>query len=133
MPVTRPRRKVALEIDPHHRGPPHSDGSGGSSHEQGDPLRHPDLEHVARRLRGQYDEVLEAEQYAAFAASRRLRSLRDRLLEAEDRGELTIASCSDGQLYRGVVEAVGTDHFVLIEDGRTRFVSISHVVGMEFA
>lgn len=132
MPVTRPRRKVALEIDPYHRGPPHSDGSGGSSHAHGDPLRHPDLEHIARRLRGQYDEVLEAEQHAALAASRRLRSLRDRLLEAEDRGEQAIASCSDGQRYRGLVEAVGTDHVVLSEEGRTRFVSIGHVVGIEF-
>ena len=52
-----------------------------------DPLRHPDLIEISRKLRHQLEMVLAAEQEAAAATLRRRRTVRDRPLEAEDRGE----------------------------------------------
>ncbi len=97
-----------------------------------DPLRHPDLARLGRTLREQLDETLEAEQHAARAAARRRRSLREVLLEAEDRGATARLSCSDGQLYRGTVAAVGADHVALAgEEGAERLVALAHVVTVE--
>lgn len=96
-----------------------------------DPLRHPDLERLGRTLRDQLDDTLEAEQTAARAAARRRRSLRDRLLEAEDRAEQIVVSTSDGHLYRGLVDAVGADHVVLLDGNTERFVATHHIVAME--
>ncbi len=98
-----------------------------------DPLRHPDLARLGRAMRDQLDETLDAEQHAARAAARRRRGLRDVLLEAEDRGAVARLSCVDGQLYRGTVAAVGTDHVALAGgDGHPeRLVVLIHVVSVE--
>ena len=96
-----------------------------------DPLRHPDLTRLSRRMRDQLDETLEAEQHAAWAVVRRRRTMRDVLLQAEDRGQVALASGTDGQLYRGVVSAVGADHVVLTSDGDERVLAIAHIVGFE--
>jgi hypothetical protein len=88
-----------------------------------DPFGHPDLEQLGRAMRDRLDDTLVAEQSAARAAARRRRSFRDLLLEAEDRND-------DGNTYRGLVEAVGVDHVVLIDAGRTTHITIGHVVSM---
>ncbi len=99
-----------------------------------DPLRHPDLARLGRVLRDQLDDTLDAEQHAARAAARRRRSIRDVLLEAEDREAGARVSCTDGQLYRGTVAAVGTDHVVLAsDDGGRRLVALTHIVTVEVA
>ena len=96
-----------------------------------DPLRHPDLTRLGRQLRNEMDETLEAEQHAAWAVARRRRTIRDLLLDAEDRGRVAVISGSDGQLYRGTVEAVGADHVVLADQDRERVVALAHIVGLE--
>jgi len=96
-----------------------------------DPNQHPDLERLGRVLRRQLDDTLEAEQVAARAAALRRRSMRDRLLEAEDRIEEVVLSTIDGQIHRGVVDAVGIDHVVVLDGASERFVSLTHVVSLE--
>ncbi len=96
-----------------------------------DPFSHPDLERLGRTLRDRLDETLIAEQSAARAAARRRSSLRDRLLEAEDRRDAIVMSATDGHTYRGVVDAVGLDHVVLADAGRSTYVAIAHVVSMD--
>lgn len=96
-----------------------------------DPLHHPDLELLGRALRERFDETLDAEQHAARAAARRRRSLRDRLLEAEDRTEQVVLSTVDGHFCRGVVDAVGADHVVVVDGDTERFVAIAHIVALE--
>lgn len=82
-------------------------------------------------MRSQLDETLDAEQAAARAAARRRMTIRDRLLESEDRSEQVVLATSDGQLYRGVVEAVGIDHVVIRDADVDRYVAIAHVVVLE--
>ncbi|RPI20404.1 MAG: DUF2642 domain-containing protein [Actinobacteria bacterium] len=96
-----------------------------------DPLDHPDLERLGRVMRRTLDDTLEAEQLAARAAARRRRSLRDRLLDAEDRVEVVVISTVDGQLHRGVVEAVGIDHAVILDGDSERFLALQHIVSLE--
>ncbi len=96
-----------------------------------DPFGHPDLVRLGRSLRNRLDDTLDAEQSAARAAALRRRTLRDRLLDSEDRTELLVLSTADGQIHRGVVEAVGVDHVVLIDGDVERFVAIAHIVTME--
>lgn len=96
-----------------------------------EPLEHPDLVRLGRTLRRRLDATLQAEQAAARAAALRRRSLRDRLLDAEDRIEEVIVSTSDGQLQRGLVEAVGIDHVVLSDGGGSRFVALQYIVTVE--
>ena len=86
---------------------------------------------LGRSLRDQLDETLDAEQHAARSAARRRRTLRDALLTAEDRGQTARISCADGQLYRGVVEAVGADHVVLKDGGTERTVVLAFVVALD--
>lgn len=95
-----------------------------------DPLHHPDLERLGRRLRNRFDDVLDAEQAAAVAAARRRRSLRDRLVEAEDRRDTVVLTTVDGQVHRGAVHAVGVDHLVLDDDGTERLIALAHVVSV---
>jgi hypothetical protein len=96
-----------------------------------DPLRHPDLIEVSRRLRRQLNQVLEAEQEAAAISMRRRSSIRDRLLDAEDRNELIRVGCSDGITRMGRVAAVGVDHVVLETGGALAYVGIPHIVAVE--
>lgn len=95
-----------------------------------DPFSHPDLERLGRTLRDRLDETLNAEQTAARSAARRRRTLRDSLLECEDRSDTVVVSAIDGQTYRGIVEAVGVDHVVLVDSGRATHIAIAHVVSM---
>ncbi len=97
-----------------------------------DPLRHPDLVDVSRRLRQQWERVVEAEQAAARTTWWRRRSLRDRLIDAEDRGEHTTLWCIDGRAAVGVVHAVGSDHVVLRFGQRSRFVLLHQIVAAGF-
>lgn len=96
-----------------------------------DPLRHPDLERLGRRLRDRLEETLEAEQRAARAVAVRRSSLRDRLLDAEDTAEPMRLTTTDGQVFGGWIVGVGADH-VIVEDGEwERIVVIDHIVSME--
>lgn len=97
-----------------------------------DPLRHPDLEGVGRKLRRQLHETLDAEQAAAREAALRRRGLRERLLEAADRGEHATVSSTDGELHQGRVVAVGVDHVVLDDGTSERFVTFGHIVTAAF-
>lgn len=97
-----------------------------------DPLRHPDLVDVSRRLRRQWERVAEAEQAAARALWWRRRSLRDRLIDAEDRNECATLWCGDGRAVLGVVQAVGSDHVVLRVGDRQRFVLLHQIVAAGF-
>ncbi len=96
-----------------------------------DPLHHPDLARLGRRLRSQLDDTLEAEQHAARAAALRRRSLRDILLEAEDRAAAAVITCSNGELYRGIVVAVGADHVSVRTEHATTALMLAHIVGVE--
>jgi len=96
-----------------------------------DPLRHPDLVEVSRRLRRQLVEVLEAEQEAAAVTLARRSTIRDRLLDAEDRCEVVWIDCIDGGQRSGRVDAVGADHVVLERDGRSTYLSLLQVVAVE--
>ena len=96
-----------------------------------DPFGHPDLQRLGRSMRDQLDDTLDAEQRAARAAARRRMSLRDRLLESEDRTERVVISTTDGQIYNGMVEAVGIDHVVVVEGETDRYVAIAHIVALE--
>ncbi|MCL1594524.1 MAG: hypothetical protein M3132_09250 [Actinomycetia bacterium] len=98
-----------------------------------DPFGHPDLERLGRSMRDRLDDTLVAEQTAARAAARRRRSFRDILLEAEDRSATVVMSAVDGHTYRGRVDAVGVDHVVLIDTGRSTHVTIGHIVSMAMA
>jgi len=98
-----------------------------------DPLRHPDLIEISRRLRLQLAEVLEAEQEAAAITLRRRSTIRDRLLDAEDRGEAVRVSCVDGTTRTGLVGAVGIDHVVIETSGTTACLALPHIVLVEAA
>ena len=97
-----------------------------------DPQQHPDLARLGRKLRERLDDTLEAEQHAARAAALRRRTLRDRLSEAEDRAEAVVIAASDGHLYRGTITTVGTDHLVMADGAAQRFISLDHLVAVEF-
>lgn len=96
-----------------------------------DPLRHPDLIEISRRLRFQLAQVLEAEQEAAAITLRRRSTMRDRLLDAEDRNEIVRVTCVDGAEITGPVDAVGLDHAVFKANGATTYVAILHIVSIE--
>jgi hypothetical protein len=96
-----------------------------------DPLRHPDLIEISRRLRLQLAQVLEAEQEAAAITLRRRSTIRDRLLDAEDRDETVRVTCVDGATRTGKIGAVGIDHLVLETNGATTYVAIVHIVVVE--
>ncbi len=82
-------------------------------------------------MRDDLDDTLEAEQQAAAAAARRRLTLRDRLLQAEDRQELAVVWCVDGQVRRGAIGAVGVDHVVLEDEGAQRCLALAHIVALE--
>ena len=105
------------------------DGSYESRRDM-DPFSHPDLERLGRTLRDRLDETLDAEQSAARSAARRRRTLRESLPESEDRSDTVVVSAVDGHTYRGVVEAVGVDHVILVDSGRSTYVAILHIVSM---
>lgn len=96
-----------------------------------DPLRHPDLVEISRRLRVQLAEVLEAEQEAAAITLRRRSTIRDRLLDAEDREELVRITPLEGGARTGTVAAVGADHVVLEMDNKAVYVSLMHIAVIE--
>lgn len=96
-----------------------------------DPMGHPDLVRLGRTLRNRLDDTLDAEQAAARAAARRRLTLRDRLLDSEDRTEHVVLTTSDGQIHRGLVEAVGVDHVVVIDGPTERFIAINHIITVE--
>jgi hypothetical protein len=98
-----------------------------------EPLGHPDLAALGRRLRRQMDETLDAEQSAACAAARRRRTLRDLFLALEDRADAAVVWAADGHCYRGTVCAVGVDHAELAGDDGSRVVLLAHVVAVEVA
>jgi hypothetical protein len=97
-----------------------------------DPLRHPDLIDMSRRLRKQWERVVEAEQAAARAAWWRRRTLRDRLIDAEDRAEHTTLWSIDGRSSTGIVQAVGSDHVALTMGGKVRFILLHQIVAAAF-
>lgn len=82
-------------------------------------------------MRDRLEETLDAEQLAAEAAARRRRSLRDHLLEAEDREAVGVVSATDGQLYRGQVRSVGSDHVVLADEATSWVISLDHIAAFE--
>ncbi|MDH3307792.1 MAG: hypothetical protein OEO77_09780 [Acidimicrobiia bacterium] len=99
-----------------------------------DPLRHPDLVEISRRLRDRFDEVLAAEQEAAATTRRRRLTMRERLLDAEDRAETVTLMVLGGMAIEGQLTAVGADHLVVDRTDRTGrqvAVAIEHVVAIE--
>lgn len=97
-----------------------------------DPLRHPDLVEISRRLRHQLDAVLAAEQQAAMATLRRRRTIRDRLIEAEDRAENVSLKVATGEAVSGRLVAVGADHLVISTPHRETFVHLDHIASCAF-
>ena len=96
-----------------------------------DPLQHPDLQRLGRRLRDRLEETLDAEQHAAYVASQRRSSLRDRLSEAEDRASMLVLCTADGRRHRGRIAAVGVDHVVLNTGDADRWISLAMLVAVE--
>jgi hypothetical protein len=95
------------------------------------PIDHPDLIDLSRSLREQMDRTLESEMSAARSAARRRRSLRDRLLDAEDAEQRVAVGTVSGEVLRGAVVAVGTDHFDLETSDRRSVVALSTVSWIE--
>ena len=96
-----------------------------------DPLHHPDLRRVGRRMRNQLEETLDAEQHAARATALRISTFRDRLIELADRGRrVAIHTSSDG-VHVGHIDGVGVDYLVLQTEHSERLVTLSHVVSCE--
>ena len=93
-----------------------------------DPLRHPDLIEISRRLRLQLSQMLEAEQEAAAITLRRRSTIRDRLLDAEDRNESVLITSIDGRDRSGTVGGVGVDHVVLETSGAAAYIALLHIV-----
>lgn len=93
-----------------------------------DPLRHPDLIEISRRLRLQLAEVLNAEQEAAAITLRRRSTIRDRLLDAEDRDEAVRITSIDGETRTGTIAAVGMDHVILLANRITMCIALAHIV-----
>lgn len=93
-----------------------------------DPLRHPDLVELTRRLRSQFEVIRGAEREAAAIVHRRSQTLRDRFLDAEDRHERATVVTVDGSVLDGAVNGVGLDHVILAGS----VVSLFHVTRAEF-
>lgn len=91
---------------------------------------HPDLRALDMRLRLEMDETLRAEQYAARVSARRRSTIRDRFLLAEDRAERLNVEIVGGSDVGGVIVAVGADHVVVSDRGRTCWVALQHVVAV---
>ena len=96
-----------------------------------DPLRHPDLLDLERRIRRQFEMVLEAEQAAAFTRHQRQLDLRDRLLEAEEAGRMVAVSTTEGELWTGRIAAVSADHLVLQRAETDAVIMLYQVVAVE--
>ncbi len=96
-----------------------------------DPLLHPDLISLGRRLRRQLETVLDAERRAAAAMARRQQSLRDRMLDAEDRGLRVVVTCSDGGSVAGSLQSVGLDHVAVVTGTSETLVALAQVVRVE--
>lgn len=95
-----------------------------------DPFQHPDLASLGRRLQAQLDDVLEAEQYAAFVSARRRRTFRDQLIEWEDRESVVIAVTA-AQRYKGRIASVGVDHVVIDGDATSVTVQFEQLIAVE--
>jgi hypothetical protein len=93
-----------------------------------DPLRHPDLVEVTRRLRSQYEQVAQAEEAAAAIMYQRRQTLRDRMIEAEDRGEQVRVTTTGGLTWEGVPRMVGLDYMMI---GSTAL-ALFHIEHAEF-
>ncbi len=96
-----------------------------------DPLRHPDLVEMARRLRSQLESVLDAERAAAHAIARRSETMRDRLIMAEDNGDRVVITCCDGGRRVGRLGGVGLDLVVVLGPDREQVVALRHIVTLE--
>jgi hypothetical protein len=96
-----------------------------------DPLRHPDLIEIARRLRSQLESVLDAERAAAHTIARRSETMRDRLIMAEDNGDRVVITCCDGSRRVGRLGAVGLDVIVVLGPDREQAVALRHIVTLE--
>ena len=83
-----------------------------------DPLYHPDLMQLARRMREQLQEVLAAEQAAAAAMARRQLTLRDRLCDLEDLAAEVTVRWASGAVLHGMVGSVGLDYFEIHRQGK---------------
>ena len=96
-----------------------------------DPLRHPDLVEMARRLRSQLESVLDAERAAAHVIARRSETMRDRLIFAEDNGDRVVITCCDGTRRVGKLGGVGLDVVVIVAPEREQVVAMRHIVSLE--
>ena len=97
-----------------------------------DPLQHPDLIDVGRRLRDRLEGTLDAELEAARSAAARRRTLRDILIEAEDAGRVVLTTTSDGSIHGGRVRSVGADHVILARrHGATTVVAFDALIAIE--
>jgi hypothetical protein len=45
--------------------------------------------------------------------------------------ENVVITTADGHLHRGIVDAVGVDHVVVVDGDIERFISIAHIVTVE--
>lgn len=98
-----------------------------------DPLRHPDLIEMSRRLRDRFNEVLAAEQEAAATTRRRQLTLRERLLDAEDRGDRVTMRLAAGTAIEGTLGAVGADHVVVEQPAGSVVIAFRHLAAIETA
>ncbi len=96
-----------------------------------DPLRHPDLVEMARRLRSQLESVLDAERAAAHAIARRSETMRDRLILAEDNEDRVVITCCDGSRRVGRLGGVGLDVAVVVAPDKEQVVALRHIVSLE--
>ena len=78
-----------------------------------DPLRHPDLIEVGRRLRDTFDRAAAAELETIRVAHARARGLRELLIEWEDEGRRVQVAVGAATLEPMTIHGVGIDHLLL--------------------
>ncbi|NND84463.1 MAG: hypothetical protein HKN46_04880 [Acidimicrobiia bacterium] len=96
-----------------------------------DPLRHPDLIEVGRRLRDAFDRAAAADLETARVAHARARGLRELLIEWEDAGQRVRVTAGPADTPPMTIEAVGFDHVVLAAAGRRLAVPFDAITTVE--
>lgn len=96
-----------------------------------DPLRHPDLIEVGRRLRETFDRAAAAELETIRVALARSRGLRDLLIEWEDEQRLVRVSLPTTTLTPMTIHGVGVDHLLLADGDRLLAVPFEGVACIE--
>ena len=98
-----------------------------------DPLRHPDLLEVGRRLRDVFDRAAAAELETIRVAHARTRGLRDLLIEWEDAQRPIRVTVGTERLEPMPIHGVGMDHVLLRGRGSAIALPFEAIAAIEAA